>query len=86
MNIFSEFGFPSQDRHYLFNGDFVDRGSFSVEVMIALMLFKTLTPKCLYLNRGNHEARELNTMYGFEGEVVSKYCSDTFLLFLDLFK
>ena len=45
-----------------------------------------MTPKCLYLNRGNHEARELNTMYGFEGEVVSKYCSDTFMLFLDLFK
>ena len=50
------------------------------------MAFKIMTPKCLYLNRGNHEARELNTMYGFEGEVVSKYCSDTFMLFLDLFK
>lgn len=86
LNIFNEHGFPSENKHYLFNGDFVDWGSFSVEVMIALMAFKTLTPKCLYLNRGNHEAWELNTMYGFEGEVVNKYCSDTFLLFLDLFK
>lgn len=86
LNIFNEHGYPSENKHFLFNGDFVDRGSFSIEVMIALMAFKTLTPKCLYLNRGNHEAWELNTMYGFEGEVVNKYCSDTFLLFLDLFK
>lgn len=54
--------------------------------MILLMCYKIVHPKILYLNRGNHEARDLNVMYGFEGEVISKYCSDTFLLFLDLFK
>jgi serine/threonine-protein phosphatase 5 len=54
--------------------------------MIVLLAYKITSPKCIYLNRGNHEARELNAMYGFEGEVISKYCSDTFLLFLSLFK
>lgn len=64
----------------------MDRGSFGVEVMIALLCYKIAKPKMLFLNRGNHESRELNLMYGFEGEVVSKYCSDTFLLFTELFK
>ncbi len=74
MNIFNLYGYPSEKQSYLFNGDFVDRGSFSVEVMITLYSFKLMNPKCLYLNRGNHESFELNLMYGFSGEVQAKYC------------
>ena len=37
-------GFPSEDNKYLFNGDFVDRGVWSVEVMIVLLGFKLLLP------------------------------------------
>lgn len=85
LNILKLNGLPSADRPYLFNGDFVDRGSFSVECMIALMAFKIHNPSCLYLNRGNHENPDLNKMYGFEGEVLAKYCATTFALFKSLF-
>lgn len=76
---------PSTHNPYLFNGDFVDRGSFSVEVMLALAAWKIHNPSLIFLNRGNHENLDMNKMYGFEGEVLHKYCKPTFNLFLKAF-
>jgi serine/threonine-protein phosphatase 5 len=73
MHIFDLNGNPSVENPYVFNGDFVDRGSFSVEVILTLMAWKILEPSCMHLTRGNHEAMSLNKIYGFEGEVKSKY-------------
>ncbi|GMH35961.1 hypothetical protein BSKO_03829 [Bryopsis sp. KO-2023] len=73
LNIFELNGLPSEDNPYLFNGDFVDRGSFSVEVILTLLAFKVLYPGHLHLTRGNHESRGMNKIYGFEGEVKHKY-------------
>lgn len=86
LNIFKLNGKPHPDHPYLFNGDFVDRGSFSAECIIALYAFKVANPDCIYLNRGNHENSDLNKMYGFEGEIRAKYDTDTFTLFTDSFK
>jgi serine/threonine-protein phosphatase 5 len=44
VNIFELNGLPSEENPYLFNGDFVDRGSFSVEVILTLFAFKCLYP------------------------------------------
>lgn len=50
-------------------GDFVDRGSFSVEVILSLLAWKVMYPDAMHLSRGNHESHSMNKMYGFDGEV-----------------
>ncbi|CAJ1964431.1 unnamed protein product [Sphenostylis stenocarpa] len=44
LNIFELNGLPSEENPYLFNGDFVDRGSFSLEVILTLFAFKCMSP------------------------------------------
>ena len=72
LNIFKLYGYPSEHNQYLFNGDFVDRGSFSVECLITLLCFKLLYPKHFYLARG-------------EQEVLSKYDSNVYEAFIRFF-
>ncbi|KAJ3346728.1 Serine/threonine-protein phosphatase 5 [Kappamyces sp. JEL0680] len=85
LHIFERNGIPSPTNMYLFNGDFVDRGSFSVECILTLFAFKLLYPTSLYLSRGNHETDDMNRVYGFEGEVKAKYTDATFKLFSEIF-
>ena len=56
----------------LFNGDFVDRGSFSLEGVLTMIGFKVLYPDHFHITRGNHETNDMNKIYGFEGEVKHK--------------
>ncbi|KAH7533758.1 hypothetical protein FEM48_Zijuj04G0165700 [Ziziphus jujuba var. spinosa] len=85
LNIFELNGLPSEENPYLFNGDFVDRGSFSLEVILTLFAFKCMSPSAMYLARGNHESKSMNKIYGFEGEVRSKL-NETFVeLFAEVF-
>lgn len=85
LNIFELNGLPSEDNPYLFNGDFVDRGSFSVEVILTLFAFKCMCPTAMYLARGNHESKSMNKIYGFEGEVRSKLSEIFVELFAEVF-
>ncbi|KAF7140152.1 hypothetical protein RHSIM_Rhsim06G0121700 [Rhododendron simsii] len=85
LNIFELNGLPSEDNPYLFNGDFVDRGSFSLEVILTLFAFKCMSPSAIYLSRGNHESKSMNKIYGFEGEVKSKLSEIFVELFAEVF-
>lgn len=59
----------------VFNGDFVDRGENSLEVVLALLLLKLAYPNNVYLNRGNHEDAVISSVYGFSEDIESRYGS-----------
>lgn len=85
LEIFRLNGFPTPTHSYLFNGDFVDRGSWSTEIALLLYSYKWLYPGSFFLNRGNHETDDMNRMYGFEGECRAKYNERVFKLFSESF-
>ncbi|XP_012139319.1 protein phosphatase D3 isoform X2 [Megachile rotundata] len=85
LNIFQFNGLPSETNPYLFNGDFVDRGSFSVECIFTLFGFKLLYPNHFFMSRGNHESATMNQMYGFDGEVKAKYSAQMAELFTEVY-
>jgi len=79
-------GLPSKGNPLLFNGDFVDRGSWSIEVIMTIFAMKLMAPESVGLNRGNHEMLEANIIYGFLGECSAKYDTSLFNLFSESFR
>lgn len=74
LRILFNSGLPPQTS-YLFLGDYVDRGNYSLEVVTLLLTMFLIYPDSITLIRGNHETRDVNSVYGFKDEVLSIYGS-----------
>ncbi|KAK4441343.1 Serine/threonine-protein phosphatase BSL3 [Sesamum alatum] len=77
MRLFDEYGSPSTAGDiayidYLFLGDYVDRGQHSLETITLLLALKVEHPHQIHLIRGNHEAADINALFGFRIECIER--------------
>ncbi|KAL8113104.1 hypothetical protein AgCh_020431 [Apium graveolens] len=77
MRLFDEYGSPSTAGDityidYLFLGDYVDRGQHSLETITLLLALKIEYPENVHLIRGNHEAADINALFGFRLECIER--------------
>ena len=75
IRIFKKCGQPSKHK-YLFLGDFVDRGHFSVETAMILFSLKVEYPNTIYILRGNHEFEAICKKSGLYEEIQKLYGND----------
>lgn len=85
MRIFLEHGLPGLTK-YIFLGDYVDRGCYSLECILLLLTFTVVSPGSIFMLRGNHEFKAINSKYGFKEQLDARYPESTlFEQFNDLF-
>ncbi|GAB0489970.1 hypothetical protein MMPV_001197 [Pyropia vietnamensis] len=86
LHLLAVGGLPSEENIYIFAGDYVDRGNWGVEVVLALFALKLWRPEAVHLLRGNHETSSCVERYGFATEVARKYGSQSLGGFLSAFR
>ena len=64
--------------HFIFLGDYVDRGPEQIETFNLVMALTLANPKRVIMLRGNHESDKIATKYGFYNVVTKAHSFDVF--------
>eukprot|EP00002_Diphylleia_rotans_P033400 TRINITY_DN709_c0_g4_i1.p1 TRINITY_DN709_c0_g4~~TRINITY_DN709_c0_g4_i1.p1 ORF type:complete len:299 (-),score=48.55 TRINITY_DN709_c0_g4_i1:46-942(-) len=84
LRLFDQGGYPPE-ANYLFLGDYVDRGKFSLETICLLLSYKIKYPENFFILRGNHECASINRIYGFYDDCKRRYSIKLWKTFTDCF-
>ena len=84
VNVFEKEGFPPE-KQYIFLGDYVDRGQYSLEVITLLFAMKLRCPDSVFLLRGNHESNKCTKIYGFKDDCIYRFNKEIYREFLHAF-
>ena len=71
--ILDGFRFRDPKHHFIFLGDYTDRGAYGTEVLYTLFRLKSANPDHVHFARGNHEDFHLASRYGFLAELRARY-------------
>lgn len=76
LMIFERYGYPPQKK-YLFLGNLVEFGDYSLEVVTLLLAYQIVLPNYIFILKGNTEMNQLSIMNGLVSNIDEFYGKDS---------